>query len=140
MWPFENNWDIRATGNGRTITPNDPIVAYAQPVDDTMTIMPNVKDGANLFNQYNNCCVVGTKVTVVATPIANTSDNQLGYLYGIIHSQASSGLGDDATITDLNKMPYRKMVKVQGSGVPTSGFQTNNIVGGKSIVCILIEA
>lgn len=133
LWPFENNWDIRCTGNGRTITPNDPITPYAQPVTDGMTIMPNVRDGANLFEQYNNCCVIGTKVTAVATPIANTADNQLGYMYGIIHSQASSGLGDSASITDLNKMPYRKMVKVQGSGVPTSGFQTNNIVGGKLV-------
>ena len=136
LWPFENNWDIRCTGNGRSITPNDTITPYQQPVTDAMTIMPNVKDGANLFQQYNNCCVIGTKVTAVATPINNVADNQLGYLYGIVHSQQSSGLGDTASITELNKMPYRKMCKVQGAGVPTSGFQTNNIIGGKLVLTI----
>lgn len=133
LWPFEGNWDAKANSLGRLAVANDPITPYAQPVTDSMTIMPNVKDGVALFSQYNNCCVVGTKVTAVATPINNVSDNQLGYLYMIKHSQSQSGLTNTGTITDLNKMPYRKMAKLQGAGVPTSGFQTNNIVGAKLI-------
>jgi hypothetical protein len=43
-------------------------------------------------------------------------------------------MGNTSTITDLNKMPYRKMAKLQGANVPTSGFQTNNIVGAKLII------
>ena len=134
LWPFELNWDAKANSLGRLAVANDPITPYQSPVTDAMTIMPNVKDGNALFSQYNNCCVVGTKVTVTATPINNTADNQLGYLYMIKHSQSQSGLPNTGTITDLNKMPYRKMAKLQGAGVPTSGFQTNNVVGAK-LVC-----
>lgn len=134
LWPFEQNWDSKSNSLGRTSVANDPITPYASPVTDSMTIMPNVRDGVALFSQYNNCCVVGTKVTIVATPLTNTSDNQLGYLYAIKHSQSQSGMTDTSTITDLNKMPYRKMAKLQGASVPTSGFQTNNIIGAKLVI------
>ena len=134
LWPFELNWDGKANSLGRTCVPNDPITPYQSPVTDAMTIMPNVKDGVALFSQYNNACVVGTKVSIVATPINNTADNQMGYLYAIKHSQAQSGLPNTGTITDLNKMPFRKMAKLHGASVPTSGFQTNNIVGAKLVV------
>ena len=134
IWPFESVWNSKAINNGRTCVENDPITPYAQPVTDSMTIMPNIKDGVALFTQYNHCAVVGTKVTIVATPIKNTDDNQMGYLYAIKHSQSSTGLTDSSNITDLNKMPYRKMCKIQGSAVPTSGFQVNNIIGGKLVI------
>ena len=134
LWPFELNWDGKSNSLGRTSVPNAAITPYQSPVTDAMTIMPNIKDGVALFSQYNNCCVVGTKVSIVATPIQNTADNQMGYLYAIKHSQSQSGLGNTSTITDLNKMPYRRMAKLQGANVPTSGFQTNNIVGAKLII------
>lgn len=134
LWPFEMNWDAKSNSLGRTSVPNDPITPYQSPVTDAMTIMPNVKDGVALFQQYNNACVVGTKVTIVATPLTNINDNQMGYLYAIKHSQSQTGLTDTSTITDLNKMPYRKMAKLQGASVPTSGFQTNNIIGAKLVI------
>lgn len=134
LWPFEQNWNAKATATGQTITPNETIVPYAQPVTDAMTIMPNIKDGWGAFSQYNNACVVGTKVTVVATPLANTADNQLGYLYAIKHSQSSTGLTSSSTISDVNKMPFRQMAKIQGAGVPTSGFQVNNVTSAKLVV------
>lgn len=134
LWPFENNWNAKATATGQSITPNEAIVPYALPVTDAMTIMPNIKDGWGAFSQYNNACVVGTKVTIVASPLANTADNQLGYLYAIKHSQSNTGLATTSTITDVNKMPFRKMAKIQGAGVPTSGFQTNNVTSAKLVV------
>ncbi len=134
LWPFENNWNNLATQTGQTITPNETITPYALPVTDAMTIMPNIKDGWQAFTQYNNACVVGTKVTIVATPLANTADNQLGYLYAIKHSQSSTGLSASDGITQINKMPYRQMAKIQGAGVPTSGFQVNNVTSAKLVV------
>lgn len=134
LWPFENNWNAKATATGQTITPNETITPYALPVTDAMTIMPNIKDGWGAFSQYNNACVVGTKVTIVATPLANTADNQLGYLYAIKHSQSSTGLNVSSTISDVNKMPFRQMAKIQGAGVPTSGFQINNVTSAKMVV------
>lgn len=134
LWPFEGNWNTKATATGQTITPNEAITPYAVPVTDAMTIMPNIKDGWGAFTQYNNACVVGTKVTVVATPLANTADNQLGYLYAIKHSQSNTGLTSSSTISDVNKMPFRQMAKLQGAGVPTSGFQVNNVTSAKLVV------
>lgn len=134
LWPFENAWDSLASGSGQTITPNETITPYALPVTDAMTIMPNIKDGWESFKQYNNACVVGTKVTIVASPLANSSDNQLGYLYAIKHSQSATGLSATDSISSINKMPYRQMAKIQGAGVPTSGFQTNNVTSAKLIV------
>lgn len=134
LWPFENNWNNVATGTGQTIVPNETITPYALPVTDAMTIMPNIKDGWQAFTQYNNACVVGTKVTIVGTPLQNTADNQLGYLYAIKHSQSSTGLSVSSNISDINKMPFRKMAKIQGAGVPTSGFQVNNVTSAKMVV------
>jgi hypothetical protein len=60
LWPFASSWEANATSNDQTCTPNDPITEYASPVTDAMTIMPAVKDGPALFQQYSGCCVVGT--------------------------------------------------------------------------------
>lgn len=116
IWPFDNGYRTSAQTFGQVCNPNEDISPYVVPVTDSMTTMPNVRDGANLFEQYAECCVVGTKVTIVATPISNTQPVQLGYLYAIKHSQPNTGLNTLSTINEINKMPYRKMAKIQGSG------------------------
>lgn len=120
LWPFDAGYRTNAQTFGQACNPNNEIEPFILPVTDAMTTMPNVRDGANLFNQYAECCVVGTKVTVVATPISNTQQVQMGYLYTIKHSQPSTGLDTNSTINDINKMPYRKMAKLQGVGQQTS--------------------
>lgn len=134
IWPFDTNFDQYATDNGQVFTPNASITPYATPVTDAMTTMPNVRDGANLFSQYSKCCVVGTKVTLVATPIKNNTDIQLGYLYAIKHSQPGTGLDSSSNIVDIQKLPYRQMAKLAGPDAPTSGFQSGQKVGAKIIV------
>ena len=81
-----------------------------------MTTMPNVRNGSNLYESYSEVCVVGTKVTLVATNISNSQPVQMGYLYTVKHSQPNTGLATTSTINDINKMPYRKMAKLQGDG------------------------
>lgn len=141
LWPFQTNWDQYATANGQVLTPNEEIVEYitnptppATHIDDTTTTMPNVRDGAALFSQYAKCAVVGTKVTLCATPIKNNTDIQLGYLYAIKHSQPGSGLTSTSTITDINKMPYVKLAKLAGPDAPTSGFQSGEKIGAKLVI------
>lgn len=120
IWPFDAGYRSSGQTFGQICDPNEAIEPYVLPVTDAMTTMPNVRDGANLFQQYAECCVVGTKVTIVATPISNTQQVQLGYLYAIKHSQPNTGLTTTSTINDVNKMPYRKMAKIQGVGQQTS--------------------
>lgn len=115
IWPFNNGWNTVATSNGMTLSPNAPINAYSTPVSDDMTTMPNVRDGANLFAEYAQCCVTGAKVTIVGTPVETSTNNQLGYLYTVKHSQNNTGLTASSTISDLNKLPYRKLAKIQGT-------------------------
>lgn len=134
LWPFDAGFRTNAQTFGQICNPNEAIEPYIHPVTDAMTTMPNIRDGANLFNQYAQACVVGTKVTIVATPIENTLDTQLGYLYAIKHSQPNTGLSTTSTINDINKMPYRKMAKLQGAMAPTSGFQVGQLTGGKLII------
>lgn len=131
IWPFDAGYRSNAQTFGQICNPNESIEPYLASVTDDMTTMPNVRDGANLFNQYAECCVVGTKVTLVATPITNTQQVQLGYLYAIKHSQPQTGLGVDSTINSINKLPYRKMAKLQGVGQQTS---TNVGTGAKLVI------
>lgn len=131
IWPFDAGYRTSAQTFGQVCNPNEDIEPYLLPVTDAMTSMPNVRDGANLFTQYSECCVVGTKITLVATPIQNTQPVQLGYLYAIKHSQPNTGLSTTSTINDINKMPYRKMAKLQGVGQQTS---TNVGTGAKLVI------
>jgi hypothetical protein len=131
IWPFDAGYRSSAQTFGQICNPNEDIEPYVIPVTDAMTSMPNVRDGANLFSQYSECCVVGTKVTLVATPISNTQDVQLGYLYAIKHSQPNTGLDTTSTINEINKMPYRKMAKLQGVSQQTS---TNIGTGAKLVI------
>ena len=141
LWPFATGWDTNAKTGSQVCVPNEDITPYntaptppTTHVDANTTTMPNVIDGAALFNQYSKCCVVGTKVTLTATPIGNSTTNQMGYLYAIKHSQPSTGLSTAATITDINKMPYVKLAKLAGPDAPTSGFQSGQKVGAKLVI------
>lgn len=142
LWPFATDWDKNAnTSAGAVCTPNETIIEYttaptppALHVDDTTTMMPNTRDGAGLYYQYSKCCVVGTKVTITATPIKNNTDIQLGYLYAIKHSQPATGLATTDNITSINKMPYVKLAKLAGPDAPTSGFQSGEKIGAKLVI------
>lgn len=135
LWPFDSGFGDLAGSNGQILLPNEAITGYATPVTDEMTSMPNVRGaGANLFEQYSSCCVVGTKVTLVATPIKNTEDTQLGYLYAIKHSQPNSGLALTSTVSDINKMPYRSMAKIQGPATFQVSGNTNPNTSAKLVI------
>lgn len=118
-WPFIDQWDAHAQNNGRVLNSNSvivPLTSSHQP-DVNTTAMPGLKDGYNLFHQYQNGTVVGTKVTIVAQPTGRTnSDNaeQSGVLYCVKHAKASFGLADTSTIEDIQKLPFRRMKRIAG--------------------------
>jgi len=121
-WLFGNNWNTNATLTGQLLSPNEPIVALNGNFPDAdSTIMPGIKEGGGQpFSKYQQGYVTGTKVSVVATPINNSSGQpiQLGYLYAHRSSTASSLQGTDK-ITDLNKRPFLQMKKLMGSQTAT---------------------
>lgn len=117
-WPFIDGWNQHAITNNRQLSPNSaisPLNANHQP-DVNTTAMPGLKDGYNLFHQYQNGVVVGSKVTISAQPTApaTTSPQQSGVLYAVKHAKANFGLADTSTITDIQKLPFRQMKRVAG--------------------------
>jgi len=123
-WPFIYGWNAHAINNGRNLNPNTPIfsLASSQQPDANTTAMPGLKDGYNLFHQYQNGVVVGSKVTISAQPTGrNNSETaeQSGVLYAIKHAKADFGLDDTSTIADVQKLPFRQMKRVAG---PSGGL------------------
>lgn len=134
-WLFPNGWNGGVHG-GAILTPNKAIVpvnADNVPVDGT-TVMPGLRNGYAQYEQFARGCVIGTKVTISATPLQNSADNQPGVLYSVVHSQPSSGLSTASNIDDLQKLPFRKMTRLNGANATTSGFQVNNIAGARMTI------
>lgn len=136
LWPFQDNWNQYATQNGQTLTPNASIVqkTRASTVDGSETMMPGVRNGPSLYGQFSKACIVGSKTVIVATPIRNSTDIQMGYLYAIKHSQTTTGMNLTSNITHVQKLPYRKMQKLNGPDAPTSGFESGQKVGARIVV------
>lgn len=135
-WIFPYGWNNNAnSANNQVFVANTAInAALTDGIDSSTTAMPGYKDGFNLAAQYAKGCVVGTKVTIQATPLQNENDNQPGLLYAVKHSQASSGLSLTSNVNDLQKLPFRRQRRIMGAAAPTSGFSTNNIVSSKLII------
>jgi len=98
--------------------------------------MPGLKDGFNLFHQYQNGLVVGTKVTLSAQPtgISNvqSGDTQSGVLYAIKHAKAGFGLADTSNINDIQKLPFRQIKRIAGPQSSGGFFERNT--GAKIVV------
>ena len=102
-WPFINGWNSHAINNGRYLNENTPINSLGsnQQPDVNTTAMPGLKDGYNLFHQYQNGVVVGCKVIISAQPTGRTNSEdaeQSGVLYAVRHAKADFGLNDQSTI------------------------------------------
>lgn len=124
-WIFNDGWDILATNTNQRLLPNQtvtPVSVNAQPVIGTTTCMPGVADGPKTILKYAQGCVVGTKVTLVATPISSGDDSdprsQSGLFYAIKHSQKSSGLVATTDINKINSLPFRQAKQITSA---TSG-------------------
>lgn len=129
-WPFIYQWDQGAQANAKQIVANSTITSLdtnANPTATT-TAMPGLKDGYNLFHQYQNGLVVGTKVVLSAQPTGRADSSgaeQSGVLYAVKHAKVSFGLTSDSTITDIQKLPFRKMKRIAGPATPSTMYERN---------------
>lgn len=132
---FENGYATYASLTGQVFTPNKAIVStgVGNSVGPTTTILPGLKDGYAQFAQFAKYAVIGSKVSLTATPLQNTVVNQPAVLYAIKHSQTNSGLSASSTIDDVNKLPFRRMVKVLGPA-PSAMVFNNRPAGAKLII------
>lgn len=132
---FENGYADYAAMSGQTFTPNKSITSTGAggTVGPSTTIMPGLKDGYAQFSQFSKYAVIGAKVSLTATPLQNTNENQPAVIYAIKHSQTNSGLSGSSTIDDVNKLPFRRMVKILGPA-PSSGVFSSAVAGAKLII------
>jgi hypothetical protein len=100
-------------------------------VDDALlesgTAFPGLFEYASSVGRsYQNLTVVGSKVTITATPIidANVGPKCVTALFANVDSQGSN-LTDTSTIDDLYQMPYTQIRKVTG-GQSNNGDMSGN--------------
>jgi len=139
-WPFINNWDQGANANNKQLVANSDIISLGMDNNPTATTtsMPGLKDGYNLFRQYQNGLVVGTKVILSAQPTGVdtntpvTNPEQAGILYAIKHAKVGFGLNSSSTINDIQKLPFRQMKRIAGN--PGTGQMYNRNTGARIVV------
>lgn len=129
-WPFIYQWDAGAQANAKQLVANNTITSLDTNANPTAltTAMPGLKDGYNLFHQYQNGLVVGTKVVLSAQPTGRSDSSgaeQSGVLYAVKHAKVSFGLTSDSTINDIQKLPFRKMKRIAGPATPSTMYERN---------------
>lgn len=139
-WLFWDGFDTMATSSNRQFVPNStiiPVPASGQPITtgaSTTTCVPGVIDGPETINAYAQGCVVGTKVTLVATPIDGDTNTriQAGLFYAIKHTQRASGISNTSDINTINTMPFRQAKQIAASNmsntVNPTRYQASRIV------------
>ncbi|AXH78309.1 MAG: hypothetical protein [Circular genetic element sp.] len=129
-WPFIYQWDQGATSNGKQLVPNSTIISLGADSNPTATTtsMPGLKDGYNLFRQYQNGVVLGTKVVLSAQPTGRdetSTAEQAGVMYAVKHAKVGFGLNSSSTINDVQKLPFRKMKRIAGPAHAASMYERN---------------
>lgn len=117
-WPFSAIYNNGATGTNQSIVGNDAIVTLdgTHVPTATSTIMPGIQTGGGTpFNKYQQGYVTGTKLTLIATPIANNSGQALqdGYFF-TSKSSSHSSITQSTDLTDINKLPFVQMKRLRG--------------------------
>lgn len=143
-WLFNDGFDLLATAGTQRFLPNSTITAVganSQPVKGTTTCMPGVADGPETLLKYAKGCVIGTKVTLVATPVASGDSadpqSQSGLFYTVKHSQKSSGLQASADINKINSLPFRQAKQIQPGSIGGGGasvLRSQNQIASRIVV------
>ena len=124
IFPFGANWNSNISNN--VLNPNNTIVAYGQ---TGATQLPGFSDGYNLKNQYAKYLITGTKTTICANPMVDTTNvSNPAVLFAVKHSQVSSGLTSASKYSTLQKLPNRQVRNIRQVGAYTSG------VGAKLVI------
>ncbi len=126
-WVFSGQWNNGSTGTNQAIIGNDAIVGLDSNhlPTSTSTIMPGLKlGGGTPFEKYQQGYVTGTKITLVATPIANNSGQALQDGYFFAHKSSShSAITQSTKLTDINKLPFVQMKRIRGTQMADSWTQ-----------------
>lgn len=124
VYPFGTNWNTNLSNN--TLNPNVGITAFGQP---QATMLPGFADGYQLKNQYAKYLITGSKTTITANPMVDTTNvSNPAVLFAVRHSQNTAGLASTSKYSTLQKLPNRQIRNIRQVGAYSSG------VGGKLCV------
>ena len=117
VYPFGTSWNTNLNNN--TLNPNTAITAFGQP---QATMLPGFSDGYNLKNQYAKYLITGTKTTITANPMVDTTNvSNPAVLFAVRHSQNSSGLASTSKYSTLQKLPNRQVRNIRQVGAYSGG-------------------
>lgn len=117
VYPFGTNWNTNLSNN--TLNPNTAITAFGQP---QATLLPGFADGYQLKNQYAKYLITGTKTTITANPMVDTTNvSNPSVLFAVRHSQNTAGLASTSKYSTLQKLPNRIIRNVRQVGAYSSG-------------------
>jgi hypothetical protein len=121
IYPFGANWNAELGTN--VLNPNTAITGYGS---TQATTLPGFADGYSLKNQYAKYLITGTKTTITANPMVDTTNvSNPAVLFAVKHTQNTPGLNAASKYSALQKLPNRFMKNIRQVGAYTSG------VGGK---------
>lgn len=124
VFPFGGNWNANLSNN--VLNPNTAIVAYG---DQNPTMLPGFADGYTLKNQYAKYLITGSKTTITANPMVDTTNvSNPGVLFAVKHSQNTAGLNNQSKYSTLQKLPNRQLKNIRQIGAYNTG------VGAKIVV------
>lgn len=117
VYPFGTNWNTNLSNN--TLNPNTAITAFGQP---QATTLPGFTDGYQLKNQYAKYLITGSKTTITANPMTDTTNvSNPAVLFAVKHSQNTAGLASTSKYSTLQKLPNRSVRNIRQVGAYTTG-------------------
>jgi hypothetical protein len=124
VYPFDSTWN-QSIGNN-VLNPNTGIIGYG---GQGATTLPGFNDGYQLKNQYAQYLITGSKTTITANPMVDTTNvSNPSVLFAVKHSQNTAGVSETSTYSTLQKLPNRKVKNIRQVGAYSSG------VGAKLVV------
>lgn len=125
--PWILNNDTYATQGGNTWRWNKPMTVHVNGnAPNVGTSYPGMFDLAGIGNAYQDACIVGTKLTISASPLfrPNRATGDPTGLFCVVNSQASD-LDATTTIDDLYAMPYCQVRRLAHGGTNSGDLGGN---------------
>jgi len=124
VYPFGANWNTSISNN--ILNPNTSITPYGT---TSATSLPGFADGYQVKNQYAKYLITGSKTTISANPMVDTTNiSNPAVLFAVKHSQNTSGLASSSKYSTLQKLPFRQIKNIRQVG----GY--NQGIGAKIVV------
>lgn len=126
LWPLQS--DLYARQGTNTWNWNQAFTVHvdADPVGSGTSYSGVFTNPESVGLQYQNFCILGTKVTLTATPIefANAIGGSPTGLFSVVQTQPNN-LTNTTNINDIYTLPYAQVRKIEGGTMTTGALNGN---------------